>query len=139
PCTLTVVATGTDPDGDVLTYAWSGCANGGAARTVCTVDRVGTVSASVSVSDGHGHTALASVSGEGTMARSNAAPDVTLSFEGGSSCRPQPRVPCTVTVVARATDPDGDALRYTWLGCASGNGPRADCRIDYPGASEALV
>jgi hypothetical protein len=138
PCSLTFVATGTDPDGDPLTYAWSGCASGAAGRATCAVDRAGSVTASVTVSDGRGHTASASASGEGIVGP-NRPPDVVLSFERGSSCRPEPRTPCTIGVVAEATDPDGDPLRFYWSGCASGDGPRAVCRIERPGAIDVSL
>jgi len=66
PCTLTVVAQATDPDGDALTYNWSGCAAGTAPTALCTVTQPGQVTASVEVSDGHAHTVTASAVGEGT-------------------------------------------------------------------------
>ena len=55
-CTVDVFAAANDVDGDALTYAWSGCATGSAARATCTVDRLGEVTAIIDVSDGRGHT-----------------------------------------------------------------------------------
>ena len=138
PCTLDVRAEASDPDGDPVQYAWSGCATGTAARAVCTVDRSGPVTARVEVSDDHGHTVSGTITGEGT-ATPNAAPIVTVVVEGASACEPQPGKPCTIQVVAQASDPDGDPLRYAWSGCATGTAARATCQLDRPGASRASV
>lgn len=65
PCTLPVIAQATDADGDTVTYKWSGCADGTSMKAVCTVSQPGPVTASVEVSDAHGHTTTASAQGEG--------------------------------------------------------------------------
>jgi Big-like domain-containing protein len=138
PCTLTVVARASDPDGDPLQFVWSGCASGTSSRATCTVERVGKVIASVDVSDGHGHTVTGTVSGEG-LPIPNAPPSVTVVFQGASTCTPQPGRACSLDVLAQASDPDGDPLQYVWSGCASGTSPRATCTVDRPGQSTALV
>jgi hypothetical protein len=69
----------------------------------------------------------------------NAAPTVTVVFEGSSTCTPQLGKPCTLDVLAQASDPEGDPLRYAWSGCATGTSPRATCTVDRPGLAEASV
>jgi hypothetical protein len=133
-CTLTVVAQANDSDGDPLQYVWSGCASGTSARAVCTVGRLGPVVASVEVTDDHGHAATGSVAGEG-----NAPPDVTVVFQGPSVCTPQPGKPCTLDVLAQASDLDGDPLKYDWSGCAGGTAARATCVVERPGPVTASV
>jgi hypothetical protein len=135
-CSLTVVAQATDPDGDALTYAWSGCATGTAQRAVCTVTRDGVVVATVEVRDDHDHLVSASATGEG---RGNSPPIVTVAFQGASTCAPQIGKPCTLEVVAQASDPDGDSLRYAWSGCASGTSAHATCLVQRPGTAVASV
>ena len=137
-CTLEVIAEARDPDGDPLRYAWTGCASGTAPRATCTVPRPGPVVASVEVNDDHGHTVRGSVSGEGT-AIPNSPPRVTVRFDGASSCTPQLTAACTLQVVAEATDPDGDPLRYSWSRCARGTSPRATCVVAEPGPAVAAV
>lgn len=70
--------------------------------------------------------------------RANRPPVVTVSFPGASTCHPHPR-PCSVTVRAEASDPDGDRLTYAWSGCASGAQEVAQCQVDGPTAFEATV
>jgi hypothetical protein len=66
PCTVTFRAEASDPDGDALSYRWSGCASGQAAEASCVIDQLHTVTASVEVTDGRGGRAQASKSAEGT-------------------------------------------------------------------------
>jgi hypothetical protein len=46
---------------------------------------------------------------------------------------------CTLTVVAQASDPDGDPLRYVWSGCASGTSARVVCTVERLGPVVASV
>jgi len=69
----------------------------------------------------------------------NSAPTVTVMFDGPSACTPQPGTPCTLNVLAQASDPDGDTLRYAWSGCAAGTSARAVCTVERPGAVAASV
>ena len=137
-CALNVSATASDPDGDQLTYTWSGCATGTAATAVCTIKDPGVVSATVAVDDGHGHIVSASAAGRGDR-EANRQPAVTVLFPSGATCTPSPGVPCAIDVVAQASDPDGDALQFSWSGCASGAGDRARCMIATPGPVTATV
>jgi hypothetical protein len=70
PCAVTLEAQAQDPDGDPLTYQWSGCADGTARAATCPVDRLGQFVAIVTVSDGQGH----SVDAEKAIEGVNAAP-----------------------------------------------------------------
>jgi len=83
PCTIPVNVNATDPDGDLLSYVWSGCATGTSRQATCTVDRPGPVAATVDVSDGHGHTVRGTATGEGT----NQPPHVD------ANCYPHPYGP----------------------------------------------
>jgi len=102
-CRKTFTASASDPDGDPLAFLWSGCASGTERTAVCDVTAVGTVTATVVVSDGRGGLASARGEAEGT----NSAPVVT----GGADF-----------AAARARfnvfydDPDGDPLVCGWLG-----------------------
>lgn len=80
----------------------------------------------------------ATATGEG-QPETNNPPAVTVSFPTGNTCAPSLATPCTVDVVAQATDADGDALRYSWSGCASGSDTRARCTIAAPGQIAATV
>ena len=137
-CTLEVVAQGTDPDGDSLTYAWSGCATGTGAQATCTVKDPGRVTATVSADDGHGHVVTASGFGQGIVPRNN-PPSAAVVFPSGAQCTPSPGRACTVTVVVQAEDPDGDTLEYVWSGCAAGVGDHATCTVSAPGPVTATV
>ena len=137
-CALEVTATASDPDGDALMYAWSGCATGTAATAVCTIKDPGTVAATVAVDDGHGHTVSASAPGEGDS-EPNRPPSVRVVFPAGTQCVLSAGSPCTLDVAAQASDPDGDTLRYSWSGCAGGSSDRAQCTVSAPGPATATV
>jgi PKD repeat protein/type 1 glutamine amidotransferase len=103
-------ATGTDPDGDPLTYAWDfgdgGTATG--ANASHTYSATGTYSAKVTVSDGRGGTGEATLSV--VVTQGNRAPTVTASRNPAGSVL----AGTAVAFSAVGTDADGDPLTYSW-------------------------
>jgi len=66
----------------------------------------------------------------------NRAPTMNLrTLVTERACHPA----CSLTVLANADDADGDALRYTWSGCASGSEPTSRCVINGPGPHTAAL
>jgi hypothetical protein len=65
PCERQFTANAHDPDGDHLTYAWSGCASGTGTTATCSVDAIRTFTARVTVRDGRGESANASATATG--------------------------------------------------------------------------
>jgi hypothetical protein len=61
-CSVTFAATASDPDGDALTRAWSGCATGTADSAICSRSSAGSLNATITVADAPGQTASASAS-----------------------------------------------------------------------------
>jgi hypothetical protein len=59
PCSVRVHADASDPDGDPLTYSWSGCASGNGETAECQVTGPTAFEAVVAVSDARGGTARA--------------------------------------------------------------------------------
>jgi PKD repeat protein len=107
PLAVQFSATGTDPDGDSLTYAWD---FGDGARSLLqnpshTYNTAGTYTATVTVSDGRGGTATDTV----VVTVGNRAPTVQLTATPTSG-----KAPLTVSFTATGSDPDGDALTYTY-------------------------
>ena len=117
----TVLCTASDPDGDALTYSWmyaGGSISGtGSAVTWTAPSTLGIYTVTVTVSDGKGGTAADNVS----IIVTNRNPQISSLTTspatvviGGSS-----------TVKCTASDPDGDALTYSWMyagGSISGTG-----------------
>lgn len=64
-CTIEFSAEASDPDGDALTYRWSGCASGGGRTALCTIPRPGLFTGEVEVEDARGLTGRASATAEG--------------------------------------------------------------------------
>jgi cytochrome c len=103
-------ATGTDPDGDPLTYSW----NFGDATPVSTEQNpthafatAATYNVVVTVSDGKGGTGTATLS---VVVQANRNPTIsTATVTGGDGV-----APVTAQFAATATDPDGHAVTYAW-------------------------
>ncbi len=105
PLAVQFSATGTDPDGDPLTYSWD---FGDGGRSLLqnpshTYANAGTYTATVTVSDGRGGTATDTV----VVTVGNRAPAVELTAMPVSGT-----APLTVQFSAAGSDPDGDALTY---------------------------
>ena len=121
PCSIELRAEAEDPDGDAITYSWSGCATGTAATAVCSLTTVGEISAMVTVQDVHGGSSSLGVILEGT----NGPPDV----RGGQILRGFTQA----RFVATASDPDGDHLTCGWEGtCLCQHSPGASLNCFLP-------
>jgi PKD repeat protein len=103
-------ATGTDADGDPLTYSWDfgDTLTSTQQNPNHTFDSAGTFSVKVTVSDGKGGTGSATLSV--TVTQPNRAPTVT------AARTPTGNVPTGTAVAFTATgaDLDGDTLTYSW-------------------------
>src|SRR5581483_6031038 len=132
-CPESVSASGSDADGDTLTYSWSGCASGTSASSTCNVASIGKSTATVTICDGWS-CLQASVDSTGT----NSAPVCTAS--GGGSCHPgAPSYTCSKPVSVSCSDADGDPVTISWSGCASGSGTSSTCSIDKIGSVTATA
>jgi hypothetical protein len=95
------VADASDPDGDRLSYSWSGCAFGTDARADCRVTGPSTFEATVEVSDSRGGVARASVTTRGI----NLPPDHVFL----PTLPPQPSQ-FLVTLYGNVSDPESGGL-----------------------------
>ncbi|MCC6746429.1 MAG: DNRLRE domain-containing protein [Deltaproteobacteria bacterium] len=107
-----------DPDGDSLSFSWtqtagptvtlSGATAAKPAFAAPTVTADTTLSFKVTVSDGRGGTATASVSVLAKPASANGAPTANAGADQAVTAG------SVVTLSGTASDPDGDALTYKW-------------------------
>jgi hypothetical protein len=103
PCRVTYTVQATDPDGDALQYAWSGCTSGTGTSSPCQVTNLGPVVSSVTVSDGQGGVTVVSATAQGT----NQVPTIQIAVDA----------PQGVTrLIPSETDADGDRMFCGWFG-----------------------
>ena len=133
PCTVYVTATASDPEAQLVTVTWDGCAAGQAGLVAaCTMSFAGTVTAVARASDGW----VAPVERQAALVSTNAAPTAPVVTVAGSGCT----IPCLATFTATAADPDGDPIAFECTACALGQtGATATCRLETPGTATAIV
>ncbi len=117
PCGHTFVARAVDPDGDPLSYAWSGCAEGTESTSRCELPTLGVFTATVAVSDGRGNVTVATGELEGV----NQAPWVTGGREIFAS---QARLNVSYG------DHDGDPVACGWWGNCQCTGSDQSFNLD---------
>jgi hypothetical protein len=104
-CSVSVTSTASDPDGDTLTYAWSGCASGAASSASCSINALTTFTATITVKDPWNASANASINSTGVNAPGVEPGSGSVSGAGGISVTINP---------GAGTDPDGDWMTCSW-------------------------
>ena len=138
PLAVLFTAAGSDPDGDVLTYAWDfgdgSTGTGRRARHTYTAN--GTYTAKVTVKDLAGATGTATVQVVVGNPGGNQAPTVQIAAD-----RVAGTAPLLVRFSSAGSDPDGDALAYVWDFGDGGKagGAKANHTYTAPGTYTARV
>ncbi|MDZ4676339.1 MAG: hypothetical protein SGI74_02425 [Oligoflexia bacterium] len=128
PCDPTFTVHATDPDGDTLSYQWSGCSVGTGRTISCHVSFIVPVVATVRVFDNRGGVTQVTESVIGL----NHPPTAVVT---GENCF----YPCDADFTAIATDDENDILTYLWSGCATGTASTATCNVTDGEAYTAIV
>jgi len=134
PVTLAVVAG--DADGDPITYAWTSNCSGTfdskhAAKVTFTAGTLPadvTCTFAVDVSDGHGGVGKGTVSLSSTLPKIDIAPAIGVVYQSPDVAAPGQ----VVLLHATATDPEGEAITWTWT---ASNGTLSN-QVDQAGASD---
>jgi hypothetical protein len=103
PCRITYTAQATDPEGDELHYAWSGCTSGNGISSPCFLVYPGPVTSALTVTDGQGGSTTVSVTAQGT----NSAPTIRAVQDAPQGV---PRL------LVFETDADDDVMICGWWG-----------------------
>jgi hypothetical protein len=109
PCTVTCTAQASDPDGDSLSYQWSGCAGGTGSTGTCTFSQLSSAECTVTVTDSQGVSASASKTVQGTNVAPDVAPKGASPWQCGGTYRPNPvggTIWCRVYFTVSDDDPD---------------------------------
>jgi len=134
PITLQAVAS--DADGDPLNYTWTSSCPGAFDSTLGAqvTFTAGTLSAGVTcvfevdVSDGHGGVGKGMVSLSSVLPKINIAPAMGVVYQSSNVAAPGQ----VVLLYATATDPEGEAITWTWT---ASNGVLSN-QVDQAGASD---
>jgi hypothetical protein len=113
--TTTLTCTANDPDGDTLSYTWSGTGSFGdtaAATTTWSHDTVGTHTLTCTVHDGQGHQVSRDVNVTVELGAANQPPEITAMEAVPASVE----IGVDSTLTCTATDPDSDTMGYAWTG-----------------------
>ena len=136
--TVTLAGSGSDPEGGVLTYAWSvgGVQIATGANPVVGPFEVGVHTVTLTVTDDHGATATDSMAvtvvNEAPVA--NAGPDQTVSLKKGKTKT------ATATLDGSASsDPEGGALSYLWTLDGQTAGTGVVLQVELPAGTHTLT
>jgi hypothetical protein len=103
PCRITFTAEASDPEGEELSYVWSGCTSGTERSAPCFIEHPGPAGVAVTVTDQQGGVTTVTATVEGT----NAAPTIRGVQDAPAG---EPRL------LVFENDPDDDRMVCGWWG-----------------------